>query len=110
MNAYSMDLRKNIAEAAERGTSQGEVARFSSVRRSAPKPYVGAAREGRILSPRKPPGSRPKTDGRAGERMLEVDLEERPAATLAERCGFLGRVAGARIGEATAWRALKRVG
>jgi hypothetical protein len=48
------------------------------------KRYAKVAREGVSLSPKKDPGRRQKADERAG-RLLEADLEERPAATLYER-------------------------
>ncbi len=70
-----------------------EAARAFSVSRSSVKRYAKLAQEGRPLAPKGRPGSRPKIDERA-RRLLEADLEERPAATLSERCGYLGRVAG----------------
>lgn len=51
------------------------------------------AQQGRPLAPKKRLGSKPKMDERA-RRLLEADLRERPAATLSERCEYLGQVAG----------------
>jgi transposase len=84
MNAYSLDLRKKIVEAKERGTPTAEVAKTFGVGASTVKRYAAAAREGRSLAPKKRPGSKPKLDG-ATRKLLEADLRERPAATLPER-------------------------
>jgi transposase len=109
MNAYSEDLRKKIVEAAERGTPKTEVARAFGVGVSSVKRYVATSREGRSLAPKKRPGSRPKLDEGA-RRLLEADLEERPAATLPERREFLERAAGVRVSDSTVSRVLKRLG
>jgi transposase len=60
---------------------------------SSVKRYVAVARAGRSLVPKKRPGSKPKLDETA-RRLLEADLQERPAATLPERREFLRRVSG----------------
>jgi transposase len=84
MNAYSLDLRKKIVEAKERGMPTVEVAKTFGVGVSTVKRYAATAREGRPLTPKKRPGSKPKIDDGA-RRLLEADLEQRPAATLPER-------------------------
>jgi transposase len=69
------------------------------------------AEQGRSLAPKKRrPGSEPKTDERARRRLLEADLEERPAATLSERREYLGRVTGISVSESTVSRRLRRLG
>jgi transposase len=78
MNAYSEDLRKKIVEAVERGIPKIQAARTFGVGISSVKRYVTAARQGRSLAPKKRPGSKPKLDEGA-RRLLEADLEERPA-------------------------------
>ncbi len=95
MKAYSEDLRKKIVEAVGRGTPKSEVARAFGVGLSSVKRYVAAAaREGRPLAPKRRPGSKPKVDEGA-RRLLEADLEERPAAaTLPQRREFLRRMCG----------------
>ena len=80
MNAYSEDLRKKIVEAVGRGMPKVEAADTFGVGISSVKRYVAAARAGRSLAPKKHPGSKPKLDETA-RRLLEADLEERPAAT-----------------------------
>src|ERR671933_2918959 len=88
MNAYSEELRKKIVEAVERGMPKIEAARTFGVGISSIKRYVVTYREGRSLAPKKRPGSKPKLDEGA-RKLLEVDLEERPAATLPQRRKFL---------------------
>jgi transposase len=109
MNAYSEDLRKKIVEATERGTPNTEVARAFGVGVSSVKRYVATAREGRSLAPKRRPGSKPKLDERA-RKLLEADLQERPAAILPERRAFLERVAGVRVSDSTVSRMLRRLG
>jgi transposase len=109
MNAYSEDLRKKIVEAVERGMPKVEAAKTFGVGVSSVKRYVAAARQGRSLAPKKRPGSKPKMNERA-RRLLEADLEERPAATLPERRGFLRRVAGVEVSDSTVSRTLRRMG
>ena len=109
MNPYSEDLRKKIIEALRRGTTKSEAARSFGVSRSSVKRYAKLADEGRPLAPKKRPGSKPKMDERA-RRLLEADLEERPAATLLERGEFLRRVAGLSVSESTVSRMVRRLG
>jgi transposase len=79
MNAYSEDLRKKkIVEALGRGATKSEAARTFGVSRSSVKRYAKRADEGRPLAPRKRPGLKPKLD-QGARRLLEKDLEERPA-------------------------------
>ena len=109
MNAYSEDLRKKILQALGRGATKSEAARSFGVSRSSVKRYAKLADEGRPLAPKKGPGLKPKMD-EAARRLLEEDLEERPAATLSERREYLGRVVGVRVSESTVSRALRRLG
>ncbi len=109
MKAYSEDLRWKIVQAVARGMDRSEVARTFGVSLSSIKRYVGAAREGKPLRPKKHPGSRPKIDER-GRRLLEADVEKRPTVSLKERCRFLERLTGVRVSEATLSRLLRRLG
>ena len=110
MDAYSLDLRKKIVEAKERGMPTIEVAKtFVGVGVSTVKRYAATAREGRPLAPKKHPGSKPKIDEGA-RRLLEADLQERPAATLPERREFLQRTCGVSVSDSTVSRMLKRPG
>ncbi len=74
MNAYSLDLRKKIVEAKERGMRTTEVAETYGVGVSSVKRYAATAREGRSLAPKKRPGSKPKLNESA-RRLLEADLQ-----------------------------------
>jgi transposase len=56
VDAYSLDLRKRIVEAKERGMPTSEVARTFGVGASTVKRYAAAAREGRSLAPKEAPG------------------------------------------------------
>ena len=110
MNAYSEDLRKKIVEALGRGATESEAARSFGVSRSSVKRYAKLAQEGRPLAPKKRPGLKPKLD-EAAWRLLEEDLEERPAATLRQRREFLRRgVRGVSVSESTVSRVLRRLG
>jgi transposase len=109
MNAYSEDLRKKIVEALRRGMGKSQAARTFSVSLSSVKRYAKMADQGHSLAPKKRSGSQPKTDQDA-RRLLEADLQERPAATLSERREFLERVRGVRVSNSTVCRLLKRMG
>src|ERR671920_2583028 len=82
-----------IVEALRRGATKSEAARSFGVSRSSVKRYAKLAEQGRPLTPKNRPGSKPKMDESA-RRLLDADMEERPAATLAERREFLRHVAG----------------
>ncbi len=109
MKEYSQDLRRKITDAVERGMSQSEAARVFGVGLSTVKRYVRMKREGGSLAPKKRPGKRPKLDER-GKRLLEADLEERPAATIKERCEFLEGLVGVKVSESTLSRMMKKMG
>src|SRR5918998_1294677 len=109
MKAYSEDRRKKIVEALRRGTSKSEAARLFGVSLSSVKRYAKMVNEGRTLAPKKNPGKRPKVDER-GRRLLEADLDARPAAAVPERREFLQKVAGVKVSESTVCRLLKRMG
>ena len=109
MNAYSENLRKKIVEALRRGATKTESARTFGVSRSSVKRYAKLDQEGRPLAPKKRPGLKPKLEETA-RRLLEADLEERPAATLRQRREFLRGAAGVSVSESTMSRALKRLG
>jgi len=109
MNAYSEDLRKKIVQALRRGMSKSEAARTFCVSLSSVKRYAKMADQGRPLAPKERPGSKPKM-GEDAKRLLEADLQERPAATLGERREYLWKVASVRVSESTVSRMLKRLG
>ena len=109
MNAYSEDLRRKIVEALTPGRTKSETARAFSVSCSSVKRYAKLVEQGRPLAPNKRPGSKPKMDQHA-RRLLQADLQERPAATLSERHEYLERVAGLLVSESTLSRVLGPLG
>jgi transposase len=109
MKAYSEDLRAKILEAVDRGMSKSEAAKTFGVSRSSVKRYATARREGRPLTPKKHPGSKPKLDQRARQ-LLEADVEDRPAITLKDRCRFLEEMVGVSVSESTLSRLLRKMG
>jgi transposase len=109
MKAYSEDLRRKVVEAIHRGMGKSEAARSFGVSLSSVKRYVAKANQGDSLTPKKHPGPRPKLDERA-RKLLEADVEKRPAVSLRERGRFLERVAGIRVSESTLSRLLRQMG
>jgi transposase len=109
MKAYSEDLRKKILQAVDRGMPKSEAAKTFGVSRSSVKRYAAARREGRPLTPKKHPGSKPKLDERA-RKILEADVEKRPATTLKDRCRFLEEMVGVLVSESTLSRLLRKMG
>jgi transposase len=109
MKAYSEDLRKKILEAVDRGMPKSKAAKTFGVSRSSVKRYAAARREGSSLTPNKHPGSKPKLDERA-RKILEADVEERPATTLKDRCRFLEEMVGVSVSESTLSRLLRKMG
>jgi transposase len=110
MKAYSEDLRRKVVEAVQqRSMSKSEAARTFGVSLSSVKRYVGKARRGSPLSPKKHPGPHSKMSERA-RRLLKADVENRPAVTLRERRRFVEGVAGVSVSESTLSRLLRRMG
>ncbi len=67
------------------------------------------ASSGKSLAPKKRPGRAPKAD-ESTKRLLNEDMKERPAATIAQRIRFLQSVTGKRLSYSTVRRLLKRLG
>jgi transposase len=109
MNGYSEDLRRKIVSAVERGISKSQVARTFDVSLSSIKRYVKKADHGESLAPKKSPGSAPKLDEKA-TKLLEVDLKQRPFATLQERRDYIHALTGLSVSRSTICRATARVG
>ncbi len=108
MNAYSEDLREKIIEALRRGRGKSEAARTFCLSLSSVKRYAKLAEEGRSLTPKKRPGSKPKLDERASK-LLEEDIKERPFITLQQRCEYLRTIASLEVSRSTVCRAIKRM-
>ncbi len=109
MKPYSEDLRKAIVRAVEDGMPKSAAARLFGVSLSSVKRYARIAQRGVSLAPRKGGGRPPKID-RTTQKLLEGDVEERPAATVAERCRFLERPTGKVLSASTVKRLLKSLG
>jgi transposase len=110
MKAYSEDLRRKIVEATERaGVSKAQAARLFGVSLSSVKRYARLARRGGSLAPGKGSGRPPKIDEGA-KKLLEKDVEERPAATVSERRRFLEHLTSESLSDSTVGRTLKRMG
>jgi transposase len=109
MKPYSEDLRRSIVRAVEDGMSKSAAARLFGVSLSSVKRYLSIAQRRVSLAPRKGGGRPPKIDQNA-EKLLEEDVKERPAATVAERCRFRERTTGKVLSASTVKRLLKRLG
>ena len=109
MKPYSQDLRTRIVKAVQEGTSKSGAARLFGVSLSSVKRYVRIANRGSSLEPRKGGGRPPKTD-QTTEKLLEDDVREHPAATVAERRLFLEHATGKSLSISTVGRLLNRLG
>ena len=109
MRPYSEDLRISIVNALRSGMSKSAASRLFGVSLSSVKRYARIADRGVSLAPRKG-GGRPRKADRTTERLLEVDIRERPAATISERCRFLWSATGKSLSLSTVKRLLKRMG
>jgi transposase len=110
MKPYSQDLRTRIVKAIqEGGLSKSAAARLFDVSLSSVKRYARITDRGASLEPRKGGGRPPKVDETI-EKLLEVDVEKRPAATVPERRRFLEQLTGKSLGDSTIRRVLKRLG
>ena len=95
MKPYSEDLRLRIVRAVEGGTSKSTAARLFGVSLPSVKRYSRIAQRGVSLAPRKG-GGRPSKIDKTAEKLLEEDVQERPAALVSERHRFLERTTRAR--------------
>jgi transposase len=109
MNGYSEDLRRRVVSAVEGGMSKSQAARTFSVSLSSVKRYVNKAQRGESLAPKKSPGSTPKLDEKA-RKLLEDDLQERPFASLRDRCEYIEVMTGLSVSRSTMCRAIARIG
>jgi transposase len=109
MNGYSEDLRCRVVSAVEGGMSKSQAARTFSVSLSSVKRYVNKAQRGESLTPKKSPGSAPKLDEKA-RKLLEDDLQERPFASLRDRCEYIELITGLSVSRSTMCRAIARIG
>ena len=109
MRPYSEDLRTRIVETVRAGTSKSAAARLFSVSLPTVKRYMRLADRNEPLKPKKSRGRVPKTN-ETTQRLLEGDIEERPAATIDQRRLFLEKVGGQSLSVSTVKRLLKKLG
>jgi transposase len=110
MKPYSEDLRRRIVKALQEGSmSKSAAARLFDVSLSSVKRYARIASRGASLEPRRGGGRPPKVD-QTTQKLLEEDVQERPAATVSERRHFLEQLTGKSLGDSTIRRVLKRLG
>ena len=109
MKPYSEDLRERIVKALEAGASKSGAARLFGVSLSSVKRYARIAGRGDPLKPTKGGGRPPKTD-QTTRKLLEEDVKERPAATVADRRRFLQSAMGNALSDSTVLRLLRKMG
>lgn len=110
MKPYCEDLRTRIVRAVqEEGMSKSAAARLFDVSLSSVKRYMRLASRGASLAPKKG-GGRPLKADETTRKLLEEDVEERPAATIPERRRFLRSATGKSLSNSTIRRLLKRLG
>jgi len=83
---------------------KAQAARTFGVGFSTVKRYATKAQRGESLEPGKAAGKPPKIDERV-RKLLKADLEERPFATLRERCEYAEAVSGVSVS-----RSIARIG
>ena len=89
--------------------SKSAAARLFGVSLSSVKRYGRIADRGASLAPRKGGGRPPKAD-EVTRKLLEADVEERPAATVSERRRFLECTTAKTLSDSTIRRLLKSMG
>jgi transposase len=109
MKPYSEDLRLRIVKAIQDGMSKSAAARLFGVSLSSVKRYARIAERGESLEPRKGGGRPPKAD-ETTKKLLEEDIQERPAATISDRRHFLQSMTGKSLSTSTVKRLLKQMG
>ena len=110
MKAYSVDLREKIVDAVlGRGMPKEEAVRTFGVSVSSVKRYVEKAKKGESLSPKKAPGKKRKLHTN-GMKLLEEDLQARPAVSYEQRAEFLEGLLGVRVRKSTICRMIQRMG
>jgi transposase len=109
MRPYSEDLRTRIVQAVRNGMSKSATARLFGLSLSSVKRYARTADRGASLMPRKGGGRPPKAD-EVTRKLLQADVEERPAATVSERRRFLECTTAKILSDSTIRRLLKSMG
>jgi transposase len=108
MRAYSMDLRKRVLAAVDRGTPRKEIVRTLGVSEPTIRRYLRLRRETGSVAP-KPYPKRPFSIGQSAEqrRALWKQLEEHDDATLEKHCQLWERNQGVKVSISTMSRAIR---
>jgi transposase len=109
MKPYSEDLRIRIIRAVEESMSKSAAARPFGVSLSSVKRYMRLTSREASLAPEKG-GGKPLKANETTRKLLEEDVEERPAATILERCRVLRSATAKSLSTYTLRRLLKRLG
>jgi transposase len=99
MRAYSMDLRKRVLAAVDRGTPRKEIVRTLGVSEPTIRRYLRLRREMGSVAPKPPPAKRTFSIGQSVEqkRALWKQLEEHYDATLEKHCLLWEREQGDKV-------------
>jgi transposase len=89
--------------------SKAQAARLFGVSLSSVKRYSRIASQGGSLAPKRESGRRPKVDNNT-QKLLEEEIDKRPAAAVSERRRFLEHITGKTLSDSTVRRLLKRMG
>ena len=110
MRPYSTDFRRKVVHAYERGAgSQRELARLCGVSLIFVHDLLRRYRQSGSVAPKPHGGGNP---GKLGPYLSVVEQlhQQRPDASLAERCEHLAATTPVHVGRSTRQRALKRLG
>ncbi len=111
MKAYSVDLRKRVVAAVERGSSTAQVAQTFGIGLATVKRWVARRRRDPEddLEPRKAPGQAPSITTEQHPRLCK-QLESNPTATVAEHARLWNEAHQASVSQWTLGRAIRRLG
>ncbi len=109
MKAYSLDLRRKIPEAIDRGLSQATVAATFGVSTDTIRRYLRRREQTGSVAASPIPG-RPAQLGDALDAGLVAQLTAHPDATVAEHCRVWHATTGQTVSEPTMRRAIQRAG
>ena len=109
MRGYSVDLRRRVLAAVDRGMARPQVVTTFGVSLATLKRWLVLRRSGRDLTPQSPPG-RPRTLGPEHEATLRAQLEAHPDASFATHARLWQESQGRALSEWTLGRAIRRQG
>ncbi len=109
MRAYSMDLRRRVLDAVDRGRPRAEIVDTLQVSVSTIKRYIRQRRLTADIAPKRPAGGKPSI---APEQhpLLREQLEQHDTATLQEHSRLWQASTGMAVSLATMSRTIRRLG